>query len=140
MALSDLQGMLRGLTPTPDETAYVFASVPNGSQMEQLSAVARGLFVEEEGVTFIVPADRAHAHGLPDEPRFRRIVLNVHSSLEGIGLTASVSAALASAGIPCNMVAAFHHDHVFVPEEMTLCALGILRELQRQATEASKKK
>src|SRR5262245_34750168 len=133
MVVSDLQGMLRGLEPTLDATEYVFTSVPYRSRLEALAAFARGFFDEEEGVTFIIPSAVARAHGLPDEPRLRRIVLNVHSSLEGVGLTARVSAALAGPGIPCNIVAAFHHDHVFVPEGQALHALGILRRVQRRA-------
>jgi hypothetical protein len=52
----------------------------------------------------------------------------VHSALDGTGLTAAVSAALAAAGIPCNMVAAFHHDHVFVPAAMAARALAVLQQ------------
>jgi hypothetical protein len=44
------------------------------------------------------------------------LTLRVHSALDGVGLTAAVASALAEIGIPCNMVAAFHHDHAFVPE------------------------
>ncbi|MEL7447263.1 MAG: ACT domain-containing protein, partial [Pseudomonadota bacterium] len=31
---------------------------------------------------------------------------------------AAVADALANAGIPCNAVAALHHDHIFVPEHL----------------------
>ena len=133
MPVSDLDEMLGGLAPTLDETVYVFASSPERSRLETLSALARGFFVEEEGMTFILPDEVARAHGLASETPLRRIVLNIHSSLEGVGLTARVSSALASAGIPCNIVAAFHHDHVFVPEAMAPRALEILKQLQRRA-------
>ena len=63
----------------------------------------------------------------------RCITLNVFSSLEGVGLTAAVSAALGDNGIACNMVAAFHHDHVFVPSKMGDQALEVLLSLQSQA-------
>ena len=133
MVVSDLQGMLRALEPTLDATEYAFTPIPHRIRLEALSAFARGFFDEEEGLTFIIPSAVARAHGLPDEPRLRRIVLNVHSSLEGVGLTARVSSALARPGIPCNIVAAFHHDHVFVPEGQALRALDILRRVQRRA-------
>jgi hypothetical protein len=138
MVASDLQDTLRSLEPTLDEMEYVFVSTPQRSGIETLSAFARGFFVEEEGVTFIIRSEVARAHGLPDEPRQRRIILNVHSSLEGVGLTARVSSTLASLGIPCNIVAAFHHDHVFVPEVKALHALAILRSLQRRAMQVDK--
>jgi hypothetical protein len=67
-----------------------------------------------------------------DHP-MRCITLNVFSSLEGVGLTAAVSTALGDNGIPCNMVAAFHHDHVFLPSEMCGQAMEILLSLQNQA-------
>ena len=57
-------------------------------------------------MTAIVPselADELKTEG----PDFARITLMVHSDLEGVGLTAAVSGALADAGIACNMVAAF---------------------------------
>jgi hypothetical protein len=39
---------------------------------------------------------------------------------------AAVSAVLTDAGIPCNAVAAYHHDYLFVPWEMAQRALGLL--------------
>jgi hypothetical protein len=60
----------------------------------------------------------------------RQITLRVHSALDGVGLTAAVASALSDAGIPCNMVAAFHHDHVFVPSSLAAAALDALRKLQ----------
>ena len=59
----------------------------------------------------------------------RRITLRVHSALDGVGLTAAVATALAGHGIACNMVAAFHHDHVFVPAARAEEALAILKTL-----------
>ena len=67
--------------------------------------------------------------GLPTDMAMARITLSVHSALDGVGLTAAVAAALAEAGIPCNMVAAFHHDHAFVPLADAPRALAILKEL-----------
>ena len=59
--------------------------------------------------------------------------LNVYSSLEGDGLTAAVSNALGEAGIPCNMIAAYHRDHVFVPSDKASKAMDVLARLQSQA-------
>jgi uncharacterized protein len=60
----------------------------------------------------------------------RRIVLQVFSALDGVGLTAAVATALANEGIPCNMTAGYHHDHVFVPSAMAERAVAVLRDLQ----------
>jgi len=56
-----------------------------------------------------------------------RISLGVHSSLEAVGLTAILSARLAEAGISANIVAALHHDHIFVPWDRRDEALAALR-------------
>jgi hypothetical protein len=62
-----------------------------------------------------------------------KITLQVYSDLEGVGLTAAVATALAEAGIPCNVVAALHHDHLFVPETQGAAALRCLAALARAA-------
>jgi uncharacterized protein len=79
---------------------------------------AFALIREAEGVTLIRPGSG-----------WARITLGVHSSLAAVGLTARVADALAAQRISANMVAAFHHDHVFVPWERRDEALAILREL-----------
>jgi len=73
---------------------------------------------EAEGVTIVRPGEG-----------WARITLNIHSSLEAVGLTAAVAAALAARGISANMIAAVHHDHVFVPWERREEAMTALREL-----------
>ena len=79
---------------------------------------------EDEGVTAILAGERA---GTP----FARITLTVHSALEGVGLTAAVSGALATVGIACNSVAGYHHDHLFVPWERRDEALAGLQRLAK---------
>ena len=94
----------------------------------QLLGAAIGTFREDEGVCGIVPADVADELGI-EGPDFARITLMVHSDLEGVGLTAAVASALADAGIACNMVAALHHDHAFVPADRAEEAHAVLRRL-----------
>lgn len=53
------------------------------------------------------------------------------SDLAAIGLTAAFARALGDAGISCNVVAAAHHDHMFVPVERADAAIAALRALQR---------
>ncbi len=92
-----------------------------------------GLFWEHEGLTAILSVENAGKAGVETEPCFRRISLAVHSSLEAVGLTAALSKALAEAGISANVVAAYYHDHIFVPEEKAEAALDALTELSRSA-------
>jgi hypothetical protein len=121
--VSDLSGMLAGMMPVPDDRAYAFVVLGAG---DEVPANAFALIREVEGTTAILAAEDADA-------RFARITLTVHSDLEGVGLTASVSSALAAKGVACNVVAGFHHDHLFVPWERRVEALGILQALCNDA-------
>lgn len=94
------------------------------------SAIAT--FREDEGVTAIVPSAIADEVG-QSGPDMRCITLSVHSDLEGVGLTAAVAGALADAGIACNMVAALHHDHAFVPAALADRAMVVLEDLSHAA-------
>jgi hypothetical protein len=57
------------------------------------------------------------------------ITLTVYSSLEAVGLTAAVSKALTDANISCNVIAAYHHDHIFVPIQDAQHAMKVLENL-----------
>jgi len=61
----------------------------------------------------------------------RRITLTIHSALAAVGLMAAVSRALADAGIGCNPVAGYFHDHLFVPEGDLDRALEVLAAFAR---------
>ena len=81
-------------------------------------------------MSLLLPVSAAKAADLSIDQPMRCITLNVYSSLEGVGLTAAVATALADNGIACNMVAAFHHDHAFVPEALSETAMQVLKSLQ----------
>ena len=59
---------------------------------------------------------------------FKLITLTVHSSLKSVGLTAAVTSKLAEYEISANVVAAYYHDHIFVPYEKAKKAMEVLRE------------
>jgi len=121
----DGRAMIAAMAPRLDSRRWRFVLVQPDTAPQLLGA-AIGTFREDEGVTAIVPVDVADELGI-EGPDFARITLMVHSDLEGVGLTAAVATALADAGIACNMVAAFHHDHVFVPALRAEEALEVLR-------------
>jgi hypothetical protein len=68
----------------------------------------------------------ADRYGLTYEGLFSCISLDVHSSLEAVGLTAAVAGILADHEIPANVIAAYFHDHVFVPSKFADLAFGLL--------------
>tara|TARA_R110000751_G_scaffold2018_1_gene7917 strand:- start:8009 stop:8413 length:405 start_codon:yes stop_codon:yes gene_type:complete len=120
----DGRAMIAAMAPRLDPRRWRLVLVQPDTAPQLLGA-AIGTFREDEGVTAIVPADVADELGI-EGPDFARITLMVHSDLEGVGLTAAVATALADAGIACNMVAAFHHDHAFVPAPRAEEALEVL--------------
>lgn len=127
------QAMVAGMDPVLDDASYVFCTGLSDRQAAAARDTALGWFVEDEGLSLILSAERARELGCSDGQVMRRIVLTVHSALDGVGLTAAVASKLAEAGIACNMVAAYHHDHVFVPKADADRALALLRELQASA-------
>ena len=131
--IRDTQAMLANMTPVLKDGEFVFCAMQDADVIARALPLALGSFKEEEAVTLILGRTDAAALGLNETMPMRRIVLEVFSSLEGVGLTAAVASALAAENIPCNMVAAFHHDHVFVPSDMAERALTVLRDVQKRA-------
>ena len=91
-----------------------------------------GIFHEKEGVTFILEQQDAVNKKIHYLSVYRLITLNVHSSLDAVGLTAAFSAKLAEKNISANVVTAYYHDHIFVPEEKAEQALNAILELQKR--------
>ena len=135
-AIRDLDRLLASMDPVLSEETYVFLSIAHDEAAEWTARLAPlATFREAEGTTFIAECGSAHAHGFDAAPAMRRITLTVHSSLEAVGLTAAVATCLAQAGISANVVAAYHHDHVFVPEADAETAVVALRQLQERYRE-----
>ncbi|MBV35426.1 MAG: transporter [Rickettsiales bacterium] len=125
MAITDLGTLLENLQPILDEQDYVFCTV--AVVPDSLNTLAT--FREGEGISLICQKEEAEASGLTYDGIFRKITLSVYSSLEAVGLTAAVSTALTEANISANVVAAYHHDHLFVPADKAAEAMGILKGL-----------
>ncbi len=130
---TDLQVLLASMEASLSEESFVFSTFPSGGMDELIEFSPLGLFWEHEGLTAILSVENAGKAGVETEPCFRRISLAVHSSLEAVGLTAALSKALAEVGISANVVAAYYHDHIFVPEEKAEAAMDALTELSRSA-------
>lgn len=133
MTVKDTRAMIAGMTPVLRPGTWVFCCETDAEKATRLSAQAFALIRETEGITLILPADVAAAQGYDTAVEMQQITLNVFSDLEGIGLTAAVAAALTEIGVSCNVVAAFHHDHVFVPEADAPRALLALKAAQATA-------
>jgi hypothetical protein len=127
----DLGRLLAGLRPQRHPGRYVFAVVPGPVPPAGLRPVVT--VAEDEGLTVVVPQEQADAAGLAYGYVAAWITLRVRSALDAVGLTAAVARALAGAGLSCNVVAGYHHDHVFVPYADAAAALRTLRALSAAA-------
>ncbi|QBH97264.1 ACT domain-containing protein [Limnobaculum zhutongyuii] len=129
--IKQLSTLLSSMSPALSSETYVFCTIKEEFTEQLFRFKPKGLFVEEEGVTLIITQQTAITHQLAFSGTFRQITLTVHSSLEAVGLTAAVSKALADNNISANVVAAYYHDHIFVPEQDADRALNTLIELQK---------
>ncbi|MFD9194951.1 ACT domain-containing protein [Streptomyces phaeochromogenes] len=122
--------LLGGMRPELNEGRFVFTTVegdvPSGS--DPVVTVA-----EQEGLTLVVRQEDADATGLPYDYVAGWITLRIHSALDAVGLTAAVARELADHGLSCNVVAGYHHDHLFVPYESAGQAVDLLNGLARRS-------
>ena len=134
--IKELELLLSNMEPVLDERDFVFCSFPtlDWDQMRELNPI--GIFHEKEGVTFILDRKDAVDKKIDYLSVYRLITLNVHSSLDAVGLTAAFSAKLAEKNISANVVAAYYHDHIVVPEEKAEQALEAILELQKKVPNA----
>ncbi len=128
---TDLKRLLAEMEPMLHDGEYVYCTV-EGRAAAWFALEPIGTFRENEGITLILERARAEAAGLSYGPVLRLITLSVHSALEAVGLTAAVSGALTQAGISANVVAAYYHDHIFVPAADAKRAVEVLRTLSRR--------
>ena len=118
----DLARLLQGLRPKLYPERYSFAETADPTLRNGQFALIR----EDESLTSVQ---------LDSNGAWARISLEVHSSLEAVGLTAEISSRLTEKGISANIVAALNHDHLFVPWDRRGEALAVLRSLQGSASE-----
>ena len=126
-AATDLAHLLASMTPVLAPDAYVFTTITDPENYADLKPI--GSFREQEGTTLICEAGSAASKGLPTSGRFAMITLQVPSSLEAVGFLARITTALAAEKISCNAVAAFHHDHLFIPQARAADAMSVLHRL-----------
>ncbi|QGX40380.1 ACT domain-containing protein [Permianibacter aggregans] len=130
----NLRALIRSMAPALRAERYVFVSIAKGEYGDYAELKPLAAFLEDEGMTLILEQVVAANFGFGDQPVFRCISLTVHSSLEAVGLTAAVATALAEQGISANVVAAYYHDHIFVPERHADKAVEVLNLLSRSST------
>ncbi len=124
---TSLATLLRSMSPQLNDGEYVFCSLTDPSLLQDCEVL--GSFREREGLTVILPRQQAERLGLTFDYVAAWITLNVHSALEAVGLTAAFAGALGQAGISCNVIAGFYHDHLFVGQADARRAMQVLQKL-----------
>jgi hypothetical protein len=124
---TDLKKLLTALQPHLHEGEFVFVTVDEAFAFDPQQVIAT--FKEAEGMTLVLPKSQADVLKLEYDFVAAWITLQVCSSLQAVGLTAGVATALAEHGISCNVIAAYHHDHLFVDDKDANAAMQVLRKL-----------
>jgi len=129
----ELSTLLKTMHPELSEVDYVFCTVQSDidsiSQLEPIS-----IFKEDEGLTLVLEKSTAEAQGFTFSGVFNKITLQVHSSLDAVGLTAAVAQALTDKGISANVIAGYYHDHIFVQTHKSALAVKALFSLSKEIT------
>jgi hypothetical protein len=124
---TSLATLLRSMSPQLNDGEYVFCTIRDGHLPEGCEVI--GSFREQEGLTVILERGQAEKAGFSFDYVAAWITLNVHSALEAVGLTAAFASALGQAGISCNVIAGYYHDHLFVGQADAERAMTVLRQL-----------
>jgi hypothetical protein len=132
---TNLTKLIASMAPVLTENEYVFGIIESidYTQLALLNPI--GTFQEKEGLTIIVAKHKADEFNIAYSGIFKCITLNVHSSLDAVGLTAAVSTKLTQSNISANVVAAYYHDHVFIASKDAEKALAELNDLVQHGIE-----
>ena len=96
----ELKKLLKNTQPVLNEGAYVFASVSDTNVFPRDQIICE--FKEKEGISLVLKQEIADAHGLSYDFIAAWITLEVHSSLNAVGLSAAFAGELAKYDISCN--------------------------------------
>ncbi|MDP3193695.1 ACT domain-containing protein [Tabrizicola sp.] len=124
MAEIDLAVLLRTMEPVLHPEPYGYGVWTGGILLITPFATV----TEQEGMTVVAPLAEMREAGFQSDP-WARISLTVQSDLAAVGLTAALAGALGREGISCNVIAGYHHDHLFVQWDRREDALAALRRL-----------
>lgn len=128
--ITNLQALIKNMEPILNEGEYVFTTVTDVTAIPRNMAVCE--MREKEGTTVVLSKKDAEQLELPFEFIASWITLNIHSSLEAVGLTAAFATALGENQISCNVIAGYYHDHIFVDKKDETKAMNVLKQMTLQ--------
>jgi hypothetical protein len=120
--VQDLNILIQTMKPRLNEGifVYVFCNQPQDFK------TAIFTFCEREGMTYVISEEEANSLRINYTSTWAWITLDVHSDLNAVGFTAFFSKVLCEVGVSCNIIAAYHHDQIFVPFEKRHIAMDAL--------------
>jgi hypothetical protein len=130
-----LQESVASLAPILQPGTFVYCSMLHNADSGDAMAVARAFFIEDQGVSLIIPRTEAVRLGLIFDLTLRQITLFANIPPDVIGVTRAVLRTLEKREIPANVVSAAHSDHIFVPARRADEAVEALRSLQKRASD-----
>jgi len=116
------------LNPELLEGEFIFCCLDKASYGEHETLDPIASFKEKEGLTLVIPKEKADQNDISYDSSFKCISLGLESELEDFGLTAIISKRLTHAKISANIFAGKHHDHIFVPSKTANEALRVLKD------------
>ena len=127
---TNLNNLIKNMEPILNEGEYVFASVSNVKSIPREITICE--IKEREGITVVLSKKDAEELELTFEFIAAWITLNIHSSLEAVGLTAAFASELGNHNISCNVVAGYYHDHIFVDKKDATKAMKVLWDMTKK--------
>ena len=127
---TNLNEIVKAMAPVLNKGKYVFSSVFDTEGIHENDILCT--FKEAEGTTLILSKEKADELELKYDYVASWITLQVHSSLDTLGLTALFSGELAKHKISCNVIAGYHHDHIFVDTKDASAAINALKRLSER--------
>ena len=122
---TDLDYLIKNMQPILEDEELVFCSL-SPALAEEYFVLCQGYFVEREGITVIIGKHLADLKDLAYDLVFKRVTMNVHSSLAAVGFLARITEVLAAQGFSVNVVSAYYHDHLYIQSDMAQAALETL--------------
>lgn len=126
--LTDLRETLNSIQVSCDNIKYGFASIKDKTLIDRDSVLST--FHENGQLAVVAPKHYLDSKGIENEGPYAKLTIEVHTSLELVGLTAVMATKLAEHGISANVIAAFYHDHVFVQYGLKDKAKQLLEDLK----------
>lgn len=126
---TDLGRLLASMSPELIDEEFVFLTFNDAVYGDFADLKPMFSVVEQEGLTLVVPKANADLIMANYDSIFRCITLQIHSSLDAVGLTAAFAQQLTKYGISANVIAGYFHDHIFVHIEDADRAVAALKQL-----------